>query len=42
MKLIKIIVIIVAVITVTTGAVAYRTLHFDYGNDRFMKNMGGS
>lgn len=40
MKLIKIIVIIVAVIAVITGAVAYRTLHFDYGNDRFMKSKG--
>lgn len=32
MKLIKIIVIIVAVVVVITGAVAYRTLHFDYGD----------
>lgn len=32
MKLIKIIGIIAAVIAVITGAVAYRTLHFDYAD----------
>lgn len=40
MKRLKIIMVILIVIVVILVGFAYRTLHFDYGNDRFMKKKG--
>ena len=40
MKKLLLLIIILTVMIVLTGAFAYRNLHYDYGNDRFMKNKG--
>ena len=40
MKRLKTIMVILIVVVVILVGFAYRTLHFDYGNDRFMKKKG--
>lgn len=42
MKWLRILMIISIVIAIFTGGFAYRNLHYDYGNDRFMEKKGKS
>lgn len=40
MNWMKIVVVILVTLVVILSGLAYRTLHFDYGNDRFMGTKG--
>lgn len=40
MNWMKIVVVILVTLVVILSGLAYRTLYFDYGNDRFMETKG--
>nr|WP_076388101.1 alpha/beta hydrolase [Vaginimicrobium propionicum] len=42
MKWLKILIAIVVVVAIVVGVFAYRNLHYDYGNDRFLESKGKS